>query len=76
MKTYSLKHYGLSIASVMVLAVMMHWSWKTLALLYAWPMNDFKHTVALLILLAGVRIILFYRGSFHGKGHETLDRSV
>ncbi|MCG8317807.1 MAG: hypothetical protein MI976_31740 [Pseudomonadales bacterium] len=76
MKTYSLKHYGLSIASVMVLAVMMHWSWKTLALLYAWPMNDFKHTVALLVLLAGVRIILFYRGSYLGRERETLDHSV
>ncbi len=76
MKTYSLKHCGMSIAGVMVLAVMMHWSWKTLALLYAWPMNDFKHTVALLILLVGVRIILFYQGSYHGRDRETLDRSV
>lgn len=67
MKDEKIKRYGLVAMGAIGLAVMTHWSLKTVSILYGWPSIEFKHTVAVLFLLIAVRTIVMTSGRSHGK---------
>jgi len=53
------KHWIYMISVFLAASVAALWSWNTLSELYSWPLAQFKHVLAVFILLLLIRWSLF-----------------
>lgn len=52
-------------------SVLSLWSWNTLAELFSWPMAQYKHVLAALVMLLSVKLMFFHQRQHHDENETS-----